>query len=361
MSKRYREEPYHNNNNLEKKITNKGDLLNKIVIHDKFYDVLDDLNKFNIKLPDFPISDNLNLENTAFPNNGELVINVDEIKPYNLDANQGEKMINQGWPIAAYDESINKYSALEGEAYLTSHSLVLISNEYIPMNLLTLYFYTRAKKLSDNTNNIKYSDKPSAKSKNDYVQDKINFLIKFTPKNSILLIDGPLIGGDYYTHMIRAIEDFFSKNITPVFFVKNSESNLVTNHIYDLSNNFNSDMHWAFNFLKPGQRTNFFKYEDRINKANAKIFCYLKGFNSSPQRIEIHVNTYEKNKNFVENLMNLIYYFLLVQGSIRNPQVRPISIAEAYAREALKLINLHKLMKTAGLIPTINEGRGFAW
>jgi hypothetical protein len=359
MSNSHKEEP--NKNNLKEKITNEGDLLNKIVLHDKFFDVLDDLNKVNIKLPDYPAPDDWNLENSTFPNNGQLIVNIDEIKPYNLDAKIGEKIINQGWPIAAYDESIRKYSALEGEAYLTSHSLVLISDDYIPMNLLTLYFYTRAKKLSDDTNCIKYSDKPSARSKNDYVQDKINFLVKYTPKNSVLLIDGPLIGGDYYTHMIGAIDDFFSKNITPVFFVKNSESNLVTNHIYDLSNNYNSDMHWAFNFLKPGQRTNFFKYEDRINKANAKIFCYLKGFNSSPQRIEIHVKTYQKNKSFVEDLMHLIYYFLLVQGDVRNPQVRPISIAEVYAREALKLIDINRFMKKTNLTPTINEGRGFAW
>jgi hypothetical protein len=161
--------------------------------------------------------------------------------------------------------------------------------------------------------------------------------------------------------MIQAIDRFLAKKILPIFFVKNSESNLVTNNMVKLSYEFNSDMHWAFNFLKTGQRTNFFRYADAHNPDNAKIFCYLKCMDISPQRIEFPVKAYALYKDSINSILDLIYYLLIVQGDKKNPQVRPIAIAEKYAREALKLIDLKKLMRSSGLVPTMNEGRGFAW
>lgn len=55
--------------------------------------------------------------------------------------------------------------------------------------------------------------------------------------------------------------------------------------------------------------------------------------------------------------MNLIYYLLLAQGNPKNPQIRPIAIAEAYARATLKLIDLNQLLRRFGLVPTINQER----
>jgi len=134
----------------------------------------------------------------------------------------------------------------------------------------------------------------------------------------------------------------------------------VTDEIKELHNQYNSDMHWSFEYLKQGQRTNFFKYADKRNPKNSKIFCYLKSFNVSPQRVEFHVDTYEKYQNQIPDLLDLIYYLILVQGDKKNPQVRPIAIAEKYARATISLFNLSKMMKDVGIVPTINQER-FAW
>lgn len=58
--------------------------------------------------------------------------------------------------------------------------------------------------------------------------------------------------------------------------------------------------------------------------------------------------------------MDLVYYLLLVQGDLKNPQIRPIAIAEKYARKTLQLIDINKLTYGSGLIPTMNQDR-FGW
>jgi hypothetical protein len=345
------------NKNNPKKI----DVLNKLVLHPRFRNTIDDINKLNIKILN-PQNKEMDFQSYSFPPNGELVTTIEEIKPYDMNLKNGERLANSEIGVSAYDESVNNYSTLEGEAYLTSHSLVILSqDEYVPVNLLTLYFYTRAQSLSKNSESIRYSNTPEVESKKDYFDDKIKFLTAYVPDNSLLFIDGPLIGGDYYIKMIQAINSFVDKNIIPIFFVKNSDSNLVTNNVLDYQHQFNSDMHWAYRFLKRGQRTNFFKYVDRYNKENAKIFCYLKALDISPQRVEFPAQVFSYFSTEVLSIMDLIYYFLIAQGDRRNLQIRPIAISEKYAREALKLVDLSKLMKESGLVPTMNEGRGFAW
>ena len=119
-------------------------------------------------------------------------------------------------------------------------------------------------------------------------------------------------------------------------------------------------MHWAYSTLKEGERTNFFEYRDRYNHTFAKVFCYLKAFDVSPQRVEIDVNTFQSNYGIINNIMDLIYYLLIVQGDLKNPQIRSIAVAEKYARAALQLINFTKMMKDLGITPTMNQER-FAW
>ncbi len=194
-------------------------------------------------------------------------------------------------------------------------------------------------------------------SKKDYIEDKIDFLLSTAPKKSILFIDGPLIGGDVYTYMIRAINKFLENNIIPIFFVKNSSSNLVVDNTPELRSIYNSDMHWAYKFLRNGYRTTFFKYVDRHEKKNAKIFCYLKPFDVSPQRVEFHIATYEQYNDIINDIIELAYYLILVQGDLKNPQVRPIAIAEKFARETIHLIDINKIMRTSGAIPTMNQER----
>ena len=334
--------------------------MNKLILDSSFEGTISDMNKKDIKVPKKPTDEKLDYYNYIYPPNGKLLTVIDDIKRIKLSSEQGEA-IAQNRPIMAYDESINKFSSLEGTAFLASHSLVVAGDrDFIPSNKITLYFYTQSKDIAKDTEHIKYSTDPQSDSKEDFVKDKINFLKQNAADKCILLIDGPLIGGDWYIHMIDAIEKFLEKDIIPVFFVKNSNSNLVTDEIEELNKKYNSDMHWSYNYLNQGERTNFFKYADRKNKKNAKIFCYLKSFNVSPQRVEFHVDTFKKYQDQIPGIMDLIYYLILVQGDKKNPQVRPISIAEKYARATLDLFDLSKTMKQVGIVPTINQER-FAW
>ena len=150
------------------------------------------------------------------------------------------------------------------------------------------------------------------------------------------------------------------KNIIPVFFVKNSLSDIVTSSIDSLKGKYNSDLHWAFKLLKNGKRSNFFHYIDAVNPKNSKVFCYIKVFNSSPQRIEFHSETFKKYHQLILDILDMIYYQILVQGNENNPQVRLIAIAEKYARSTLKLINIEKIINKVGITPTMNQKR-FGW
>jgi len=339
----------------------KNDIANKLIIHSSFKETIEDINKKNIKIPRNSTNENLDYYNYVYPPNGKLLTIIDDLNTISLNPKAGEQIANGNRPIMAYDESINRFSSLEGSAFLTSHSLVINGEkDFVPSNKITLYFYTRSKDISSDTKYIKYSKDPESDSKKDFVLDKIDFLKENTTKNTILLVDGPLIGGDWYTHMIEAVNKFQDNNIIPIFFVKNSNSNLVTDEVKELKNKYNSDMHWSFNYLRHGERTNFFRYADRKNKKNAKIFCYLKSFNVSPQRVEFHRNTFKKYREQIPDLLDLIYYLILVQGNRKNPQVRPIAIAEKYARATINLFNLQKMMKDVGVVPTINQER-FAW
>lgn len=331
--------------------------LNKVIVHPLLEETIKEISLSGATLADFTPNILLQPEELHFLA-GELVIPDGPIQKVQMDASIGCNYLNTKKTIAAYDESIGKIASLEGIGYSTSHSLVLTSaSNYIPVNYLTFYFYSRSKELVDKSKYIKYSVEPEIDSKKDYIRDRINFLEKTVPENSILFIDGPLIGGDVYTFMIGSIDSFHKKNIVPIFFVKNSSSNLVTDNTIELKDKFNSDLHWSYQILKSGERTNFFIYRDKVNPVNAKSFCYLKAFSLSPQRVEMHLSTYLKYSNQIENIMDLVYYLLIVQGDLYNPQVRPIAIAEKFARETLKLVDIFSLMKMAGVTPTMNQIR----
>lgn len=330
---------------------------NKVIVHPAFEETIREVSELSLSLPDFTPNVRYIPEEMLF-SSGELVTPIDSIQKINMSAEEGADRLLNGRPVAAYDESIAKFASLEGIAYSTSHSFVFVSSSYyVPVNYLTFYFYTRSDELVKRSKHIRLSDDPEMDSKKDYIHDRIRFLEKVTPENSILLIDGPLIGGDVYTIMMRSIQSFHDKNIIPLFFVKNSSSNLVTDNIIELRKKYNSDMHWSYKFLRPGERTNFFVYRDRVNPLNAKVFCYLKAFELSPQRVEFHLDTYSKYGNLCDILMDLVYYLLIVQGSTSNPQVRPIAVAEMYARDTLGLVDIFSLMREAGITPTMNQVR----
>ncbi|AKB85993.1 hypothetical protein MCMEM_1940 [Methanococcoides methylutens MM1] len=330
----------------------------KLLLHPSFEKTVLAVNKLKITLPSIPSNVDLDFNLYKFPNNAQLLTNIEDIKAYNLNPKNGEQFLKNRYKICAYDESIQKSKALEGSAYLTSHSLVIHGeDDYVSSNYLTFYFYTRSSELCKKSDYIRLSENTEADFKADYAKDRSAFLIENTPTSAILFVDGPLIGGQVSSYTIDTNNKLLSNNIVPIFFVKNSDSNLVVENIKEIKNKYNSDLHWAYSFLKNGQRTSFFKYVDKHNSNNAKIFCYLKAFNGSPQRVEFHLNTFDKFKDIIPELMDLIYYLLLVQGNLKNPQVRSIAIAEAYARSTLRLFDLTKIMKDLGITPTINEER----
>lgn len=327
---------------------------NVLLLHDNYVEIIEDIKKMKKSLPTSSGIDNGDFSEFVYPVNGSLL--EDETKIFKVRMNPSE-IINQERGVFAYDESIRKFSCLEGDGYLTGHSLVYLSeNDYIPSGLISFYFYTRSMIVSEQSEFIRYSQNVEMDSKKDYIKDRIKFLTETTPENSILLIDGPLIAGDVYTYMIQSMKIFDEKNIIPIFFVKNSSSNMVSDAIGSIRNNYNSDLHWAYYYLSAGERTNYFYYQDKINSQNAKVFCYLKAFEKSPQRIEFHASTYEKHKSIIDSLINQIYYYLLVQGP-SNPQVRPIAIAEKFAREYLKIVDFESVFFNNGMIPTMNQDR----
>lgn len=296
----------------------------------------------------------------SYPQEGALVSYIEDFGKFELDSKKGETTCSSVL-LCAYDESVNKFEGLEGAAYLTSHSLIIHGlQDYIPVCLLTFYFYTRSLSISKNSNYIKYSKEPDVDSKKDYIYDRRKLLSENVPENSIVLIDGPIIGGNMATATIDLNKQLSSKGAVPICFVKNSSSNMVTDNIAELRGRYNSDMHWAYGFLRPGERTNLFKYTDGVNPNLTKVFCYVKAFDVSPQRIELDLTTYSRHAGNIDDLFDLVYYLLLAQGDLRNPQIRSIAIAEKYARATLKLINFEQMMIDLGITPTMNQER-FAW
>lgn len=344
-------------------------LLNTLVIHPNFYEIISSLNKEKIVFPSQNEISSIDFSAESVSENAKLSL-YEDFSSINLNPKNGEIYCRKV-KLLGYDESFVRYPALEGVGYFTSHSLVLHDlMDYIPSNLITLYFYTRSNLLLNNSEHFKRCDDTTLGSdeenktdsfeaafKQDYATDRYNFLIDRVPENSILFIDGPLIGGQISKYSYELNRDLLKREIIPIFFVKNSNSNLVTFNVTNLKGNFNSDLHWANSILKPGQRTNLFKY--KLHEKFSKIFCYLKAFELSPQRIEFHPDTYNKYPDEIHQILDLIYYLILAQGDFKNPQVRTIAVAEKYARATIGLFSGHQMLKSSSLVPTMNENRGF--
>ena len=328
----------------------------RVIVKNSFYDTIRSLSSSNIVFPAIPemgeeILDSMKLSGKIDQLEANLV--------QDLDIRNGMDFSKSGVIIAGYDESIQRYSALEGKAVLTSHAIVVPTmDDYAAMTYLTAYFYTKSEEVGRITGLTTVKD-ATRQPQVDKVMDQLE-LMKNVPEGSLLFIDGPLIAGDAYTYLISSQDQFKERNIFPVFFVKNSNSNLIVEYTDLTSNKFNSDMHWANTILKSGQRTSFFKYTDSINDRNAKIFCYVKHFNGrSPVRVEFFVDAFNENRSIVKDVMDLILYMLICQGNPNNSQIRPIAVAEQYARAVINMVDLKKVMHSSGLTSTMNEARGF--
>jgi len=331
--------------------------LNKYIVQDKFHEKMEKIGKLNLSITQSPIQGGIGIIGTQSFNDGKIKV-IDGITKIHLNAKNGLKF-SKNVLFTSYDESKLSFNALEGVANIISHSLLAVAkDQYFPISMLTVNFYTRSVILSKDSDMIHYSENPESDSNRDYAIDRNDFIQEHILDDSILLVDGPIIGGNLSAYSINLIKQLHKKNVIPFFIVKNSDSNLVTSNVDILKDQYNSDLHWAYDFLSPGDRTNFFQYIDRVNPNNTKIFCYIKPFDkTSPQRVELHPETFSIYRDYINDILDLIYYLVLVQGDAKNPQVRTIAIAERYAREIIRTVNTRKAFRYSSLIPTMNQKR----
>jgi hypothetical protein len=262
------------------------------------------------------------------------------------------------WSVYAYDESMQNYRALEGDLLFCSSATIKIEDRY-NFNLSVLpFFLTCMRKFKEGTNEeIRFAENLAEERNLIMVKTKIDSIQDSVESYSIVLIDGPLIGGNASAYIEAMDEALREKDCIPLYFVKNSDSRLVIDSNKNLAKEFNSDFHWAACRLKTGSRSAFFKYTDRVNNRHTKVFTYMKALYGFPERVEMHTATYEKYHSIIPDLMSLIAYFYILQGDMSNPQVRPIAIAEKYAREGIRILNIPTLLARLGFRPTINQVR----
>lgn len=330
----------------------------KLLVDDTFSGLIDKMQDLEISLPKDP--EEINLSYSIDPKSGDLLTRLEKQKNHKLNAKQGSKLAKRE-KISSYDESVNKYSSLEGTAFLTCHSLITLKKlEYKSQPLLTLDFYTASEELASKAEHITYSEEHGADNKREAIEKRNNLIINHTEDESTIFIDGPLVGAQATSLSLKLVKALIEKGSKPIFFVKNSNSSMVVDNINELKGKYNSDIHWADQQLDKGERTDFYKYIDQTNRRNAKVFCYIKPFKASPQRVEIPVELYEREGFNPQEMMNIIYYLMLVHGDKSNPQIRPIAVAEEYARSVMDLVDLEKIMKVSDITATINQDR-FAW
>ena len=346
---------------------NPDEFVGEVIVQDGFFEFIEKVKKTNVRLPNSPeIVSSIGAENDNIQEGGKLTaVEGGAELTHKLDLINGESISKkESTLISAYDESIAKFSCLEGKAVYVSHSLIYVfGDRYYPLNMLTAMFVTGSdlvsRRISDDYKVIATNEKWGADTTAnvEIAKQKRDFLEKYCYDDSILLIDGPFLAGDGLAYFKAVKKAFVDRRIIPIFIVKNSASRMIIDTTSAYCGKYNSDLHWANEILNAGERTRFYKYTD--NKDNTKVFCYLK-FNkgSSPIRIEMPTEIYSNFTSEVISILDLVYYLIMVQGDYLNPQARPVAIAEKYARETLHLIDFSKLMRSATLTPTINEERG---
>lgn len=268
--------------------------------------------------------------------------------------------LKQADVLCAYDESILELNSLEGKVRCTVHNSVIQNKkEYVPAAYVTLKFYTKSNLISGKATEfsdiIRTDDIPGDLSK-EYVKERAYFLSKAAPSNSLIFIDGSMFSGASTSGNFVLIDYLLSKNCRPVFFVKNSESTIITER-FNFARGYNSDLHWAYANLKTGNVSPVFAYTSK--EGRSKAMCFMKIFdNRSPVRIEFPLKAFEDGW-YGDDVFDLIYYQYLANGSSYNVQPRIIQVSEMYAREILKSTNLYKEIEKMGLTKSMNEERSF--
>lgn len=258
-----------------------------------------------------------------------------------LNAEKGCHAINKKL-IGAYSKSIAIFNTLEGRLARVSHSLLYMNNgTYYPSNQLSSLFCTASSTVYNKIKGsifVENGGHIGTAINIEIAKQKGCFIVDNCFKNSILLIDEPLLAGDGLGYFYKTIKLLAEQNIISAFVVKNSCSTLIVENIPELNGYYNSDIHFASESLREGSRSLFYKYTDNKTPDMTKVFCYLKYSNRhNPFRIEFMSPTFYKNREIVDLIMDMIYYLIHAQGSLVNPQVRLIAMAEKYAKETLRL------------------------
>lgn len=337
-------------------------VFNKAVqIDSKFRQLMDEIKSADIRLPNNPVIVTGTID-IGLDSQPHIIVPLESnLEFIDLDLRSGcDFAKTPNLIISAYDESIAYYASLEGKVAYISHSLItMYDDQYYPLNHLNLIFCTRSRLVHQKIpGSILAKDWDVDVTINvEIAKQKRKFLSENAIPNSILLIDGPFLAGSGSFTFYETIDELLERSVIPIFIVKNSYATLLVDNLDELKDMYNSDLHYANEILREGNRTPFFKYTSEGDKS--KIFCYLKyKEHYSPFRIEIPTVIFNKFRDVVEKSMDLIYYLIRVQGSLTNPQVRPIAIAEMYARETLNLIDINKDSIQMKLTATMNERRG---
>ena len=263
--------------------------------------------------------------------------------------------------LAGYDESILELNSLQGQLRCVSHVCCLQSKKaYTPIGYLSLKFFTKSLKIQEKstpTSDIILTNDISKSINDNYHVERISFLKEYLPETSLVFIDGAIFSGANTSYNFKMCDDFKARDITPLFFVKNSESELVKLS-FDFANEYNNDLHWANSVLNTRQRSKVFHYISDGDLNRSMIFTYVKIFeNRSPIRIEMPYSNYCSLKLEFNELLDFVCYQYFANGSLSNIQPRIIQIAEQYAREILKSTGIYQEVEKLGLTKIMNEVR----
>ncbi|MBT5462068.1 MAG: DNA double-strand break repair nuclease NurA [Candidatus Marinimicrobia bacterium] len=340
-----------------KKPKDKTPLKSALIVNPNWNKTIGELKKKRVLFISEPVEGKTNI--SLPPDDGKKIqiLEKDSIS-HDLNAHNG-KDVALSYQLEAYDESYYKYAALSGAAYFTCHTLVrLDSDDYVSMCELTANYITRSEEVVGDSEVFSLASADSstgAKFNENYSEERKNFLKTNVSDNTILIIDGPLIGNQLSSRTIRLVKDLKERNVATFFVTKNSDSMLLSNEI--APKKYHSDLDWASKNLPSGHRSSFIKYKD-LNAGHTEIFCYLKTYAyASPLRISFYPTIYNENKDLVKEVMDMLYFLILDDGNQNNPQVRLIRIAELFAKDIIKIANPDRQVRMSGLIPTVNQSR----
>lgn len=332
------------------------DFKGRIIFSDNYKHTID-----KIKLINRSLNSSVSITKSL---NEDINLNVDSdirvLENYNIISKINSNNLNQPFLLAAYDESILELNTLEGKVRCISHcSLIQNEEKYIPAAYVTLKFYTKSSRITGKSTEFSdfiLTDDVTLAQTKEYVQEREYFLSQAAPENSYIFIDGPMFSGAATSGNFQLIEKLMTKNCMPIFFVKNSDSTIITER-FQFAKGYNSDLHWAYSTLNAGEISQIFAYTSK--EGRQKAMCFMKIYEKkSPVRIEFPLQLFESNV-YGSEVFDMIYYQYLANGSQNNIQTRIIQVTEMYAREVLKSTNLYNEIDRMGLIKTMNEERDF--